>query len=364
MSFSTQILATMSGERTGPGAGLLRAGLWCASVGYRGVVGVRNGMFDAGLRSAASLGRPVISVGNITTGGTGKTPMVGELARRLLQMGHRPTVLLRGYGRRADGAAESDEESLYRAIPGLTVVADSCRRRGAATALSSSQAVSVFLLDDGFQHRQAHRDADIVLIDATNPFGFGHLLPRGLMREPASGLRRADAVIVTRADQVSRERLREVEQLVARHAGRPPIATAAHVWSGFVDSNGKELPIEALRDRKVAGVCAIGNPQSFRVMLTHHARSVAFVDEFVDHHAFTTADVFAVMERATRESAEALVMTEKDWVKWRGVIASTAPARVGAQAPLVLRPRLEIRFLTGGDGVDAMLRRVVARPMV
>lgn len=356
MAPSTDILATMSGRRIGSYASVCRAVMWGASFGYRAAVAARGVMFDMNLRSASPLGKPTISVGNITTGGTGKTPMVIELARRMLAMGERPAVLLRGYGKR--GGATSDEEALYRQVKGLEVMADPCRRCGAARVLASSPGVSVFLLDDGFQHRQAHRDLDLVLIDATNPLGFGYMLPRGLLREPASALRRADATIVTRADQVTPDRLREVEQLVTRHAGRPPTATAAHSWAGFVDAEGATLPIDALRERRVAAVCAIGNPDAFRAMLTKHVREVASMNVFPDHHPFTLAELRTVIDTAAKVSAEALVMTEKDWVKWR-TLSEHGAAIQGV--PGVLRPRLEMRFLTGGEVIDALLARVVHR---
>ena len=162
------------------------------------------------------LPHPTISVGNITTGGTGKTPVVRWLAERLQEQGRRPAVLMRGY--RSEGGISDEQSLLQQQLPEIPVIANPDRVRGAADATQKQNDIDTFILDDGFQHRRVHRDFDLVLIDATAPFGFGHILPRGSLREPLSGLRRANALLITRSSQVDVNRLKEIEVELARHS--------------------------------------------------------------------------------------------------------------------------------------------------
>ncbi len=220
-------------------------------------------------------------------------------------------------------------------------------------------AVSVFLLDDGFQHRQVARDLDLVLIDATRPLGFGRLLPRGLLREPAGNLRRADAVIVSRADQIDAQELAGLDAMIRGFTGRPPIAHTAHDWSGYVTDapDGRERPADALRGHTVMGVCGIANPQAFEATLRARAGRVVAVHAFPDHHRYTGADVRAIAAEARQRGVDLLVMTEKDHVKWRQIAVSPAEA----DRP-VWRPRLTIRWLDGQDALDTLMDQRLARP--
>jgi tetraacyldisaccharide 4'-kinase len=358
------IIAVMNGQARGLRADLTRAALTCLVPGYAAAVGLRNAAFDMGLRRPHRLPRPTVSIGNITTGGTGKTPMTIELARQLAAAGHHPAVLLRGY--RVDGEGHSDEAALLaQALDGMVVVADADRRAGADEALrraaAMGRAVSVFLLDDGFQHRQVARDLDLVLLDATRPLGFGRLLPRGLLREPADNLRRAAAVIVTRADQVAAEQLTKIDSLVQQITGLRPMAHVAHVWDGLVDDAGQVHPVEALRDRTVVGLCGIANPDAFEAMLRQAGAHVLAMRTFGDHHRYTPADVRAVGELVQRSGAEMVVMTEKDHVKWRQ-IAVTGGEGSGVDPAAVRRPHLAIRWLHGREALGTLMDQRLGRP--
>ncbi|MCC7408796.1 MAG: tetraacyldisaccharide 4'-kinase [Phycisphaeraceae bacterium] len=345
----------MSGEARGPKAGLLRAGLEVLMPGYAAAVAARNAMFDHGLRSIHRLGRPTISVGNLTTGGTGKTPMVIDLARRLGERGRRPAVLLRGY--KADADQRSDEAMLLSEAlgPGMPVAANADRSRAAREVLSAGD-VDVFLLDDGFQHRQAHRDLNVVLIDALNPWGYGRLLPRGLLREPTSSLRRADAVIVTRADQVSPAALAELDRQIERHAGRPPIAHTAHGWREYLDAQGRFIPIDVVRGEPVVGVCGLANPGAFERSLRQAAADVRHCMSFPDHHAYTPADVQRIASRARQSGAAAVVTSEKDWVKLRDIDPAVW------QGLAVRRAVLGLRWLDGLETFWGLIERAVPGP--
>jgi len=345
------VIAAMRGERGGVGAAALRAGLSALVPFYAAAVAGRNTLFDWGLRRPRSLGRPVVSVGNLSTGGTGKTPMVIEMVRRLQALGARPAVLLRGY--RA-GAGGSDEAAVLSGElgPAVPIAADPSRVRAAEAVLAANPDVSVFVLDDGFQHRQVQRDLDLVLIDATDPLATAHLLPRGFLREPADNLRRASAVIITRADAAAGPDLADLDRLVTALHGREPVAHAAHRWSGLRTGSGDGVPVDGLRGQEVLAVCGIGNPGPFLAMVRAACAGCEALT-FGDHHAYTESDMAGIAARARQGSCGAIVTTEKDWVKWSAL--PRGPALL-AGAPPVYRPILTIEMLDGSDALTQLLR--------
>ncbi|MEO0586533.1 MAG: tetraacyldisaccharide 4'-kinase [Planctomycetota bacterium] len=342
------------GGQGGAGARLLRAAAGAVEPAYRAAVARRNAAFDTGRRAAADLGRPTISIGNLTAGGTGKTPMTIDIARRLVERGHRPAVLTRGY----HGGDEADE--MRAALgDGARVGVGPSRVATAAAVLADDPAVSCFVLDDGFQHRQAKRDVDVVLVDATAPFGPAELepprlIPRGMLREPMGGLSRADAVVVTRADQVAGEALERVEARIAEHHGAGPIARATMAWGALdgsaVDAEGdgggssfeREIAVERLGMLDVVAVSAIGNPGAFEATLTGHARRVIAHRRFPDHHRYTPMLLRRLLSDAKAAGAHAVVTTAKDWAKWRAVLAER-PNWVPDGLP-ILRPRVAVAF--------------------
>ncbi len=313
---------------------------------YRSVVASRNARFDDGRRATVRLPRLTLSVGNLTTGGVGKTPLVAYLCQRLQQFGHRPAVLLRGY--KAQPGQESDEAKLLAQVlgPSVPVQADPDRVRGAETVLMHRPAVDVFVLDDGFQHRRVRRDLDLVVIDCTQPFGYGHLLPRGLLREPIANLARADQVILTHADEVTTAQRWEVEALVQRHLGKPAVAHTAHQWSALRDAQGVDHPLTLLRDQPVAGLCAIGNPHAFARKLAQVCPHLVLLHALADHQHLPPALAQQLATAAREQGAAALVMTEKDYVKW--------PA--GVDGLPIYRAVLALRWLQGEAGLTTMLR--------
>ncbi|RMF46543.1 MAG: tetraacyldisaccharide 4'-kinase [Deltaproteobacteria bacterium] len=349
----------MSGKATDPAASITRIGLAALEPGYRLAVSLRNRRFDHGRRTPARLPRPVISVGNLTTGGTGKTPMVIELARRLLAMNHHPAVLMRGY--MADHpTADSDEaEELSRELgPEVPVMPNPDRVKGARQVLEEHPQVTVFLLDDGFQHRQVHRDLDIVLIDATCPFGFDHLLPRGLLREPVTGLRRADMVIVTRCDLVTPDDLATIDRQIEAVTGRPPADHTISLWTGFRDPYDHDLPADHLNNKQVVAASAIGNPAAFERMLESAAGRVLHAHRYDDHHAYTQQEIKHILADAERHQADAVVVTEKDWVKWRRILNEEVTPDLD-RVP-VIRPKLGVRLMRGGQMLNNMIDKAVS----
>ncbi len=363
-----RILDIIHGKDTSTAAQFIRVGLFAAQPFYRFAVYSRNSVFDMGLRRPTRLPRPTISVGNITTGGTGKTPMVIDLAKRLQAMGQRPAILLRGYRPQRQAAKpgkptfearsiSSDEASAMRNELGgqVEIEANPSRVAGAAAVLKRKPETSVFLLDDGFQHRQVHRDLNLALIDASFPFGGQQMLPAGLLREPLSALRRADAVVLTHADLVNLDQVAAIFAVLGRYGVALPTMRTAHAWSGFVDARDAVHSLQTMRPLKVAGVCGIGNPRQFKAMLASHFDEVTGLYELDDHQTYSPQLVRQMVEHAAQQGAKALVTTEKDWVKWKPFAsAESIPAM-----PLY-RPVLHMKYLEGEAVIDDLLRRVFA----
>ena len=307
--------AVMAGERRGVLAGAWRTAMWLPLLGYASGNALRQAAFGFGLRRAQRLPVPVICVGNLSAGGTGKTPAVIWLARELIAGGV-PRVGLVSRGYRADAAGHNDEAKLLaRALPDMPHVANRSRAAAGRELLAAHPDVACIVLDDGFSHRQLARDLDLVLIDATRPFGFGELLPRGLLREPPAALRRAHAVVLTRADQIPAAELAALRARVARHlAPGAPIAEAEHAAVGLRTLAGDDLSLAQLADSPVLAGSGIGNPAAFRRSLHAAGATVLHDHSLPDHHAWTAADVAAVNGAAASGSAT-VVVTDKDAVK-------------------------------------------------
>lgn len=309
------MLPRILGDRKG-GAGLaaIRGALSLASIPYGIAVRARAAAYGRGLIRSTRLPRPVLSVGNITVGGTGKTPVVETLARRLGDR-HRVVILMRGYASTAQG---SDEANQLRAnLPGVRVYTGANRVRRARQALREGE-VDIFLLDDGFQHLRVRRDLDIVTVDALRPFGFGRVLPRGLLREPISAIRRAQVVAITRVNQASAE---EVRRIRGRIGGIHPGALVVEfeIRSDLVRDGapGGEAPgTSPLRGEAVLPFCGIGNPDSFAASLREMGSEVDLI-VFPDHHDYRRRDIRFLEEEGRRRGATAWVTTQKDAEKVR-----------------------------------------------
>lgn len=303
-------LSVITGRRRGPLAALLRAILWAGTAVYLVLHKGRRLLYAIGLRRAFRFPCPVISVGNITAGGTGKTPFVEYLARWFARKGFRTAILARGYGRIAGGA---DDEDLFCEMELENVVRLTGRDRVASgrRALADYRA-RVLILDDGFQHYRVHRTLDIVTVDATNPFAGGKLLPRGLLREGPSALRRADLVVLTRTDQVSPEALEALRRQIG-----PAVETVHKPVQVRCLWNRRSYGVEWLRGRSVYAFCGVGNPESFRRTLESLGASIVKFRAFEDHHAYTPADLRRLNAEAQEFMAEAAVTTEKDATKLR-----------------------------------------------
>jgi tetraacyldisaccharide 4'-kinase len=293
---------------------------------YRGAVAVRRAAYRRGWMRRERLVVPVISVGNLSFGGTGKTPTVIALVRDLVRMGRRPAVLTRGYKRLDDGqavvvgpdprqtAAEVGDEPLEmaRRLPGVPVIVDADRARGGAEA--QRQGADVVLLDDGFQHLRLERDLDLVLIDSGDPWGGGRLPPLGRLREPLSALVRADAVLVTKVPAQWRPVVAEIESVLDRLAPRLQVfVSRMRPNRVYVPGDGWREP-EVLSGQRVMAFAALGRPDGFATTLSEAGAEIAVTRWFPDHHAYTDQELSELVEQAMAASAVP-VTTAKDAVK-------------------------------------------------
>lgn len=294
---------------------MARCGLGLLSWGYRCVIAVRNVLFDCGLRKPRRVSVPVISVGNLTTGGTGKTPVVAMIVELLVQLQRRPAIVSRGY-RSVDGQANDEKRVLERLCPGIPHEQNRSRFQAAESVLLNSPR-DMIVMDDGFQHRQLHRDLDVVLIDATNPFGYGSLLPRGLLREPLSALRRADLVLITRADMVSEDDCVSIERQIARSS--VPLADRmfriAFQPTGFINGAGQRMAIGDLVGQPILLVSGIGNPEAFESTCQRCGLTIVGTHWFPDHHHYTLDELVALKRQQDKLGAARVVTTLKDLVK-------------------------------------------------
>ena len=320
---------------------------------YQLGVSLRNRHYDRSPDAVRRASVPVISVGNITVGGTGKTPMVVQVVRCLRDLGRRPVILTRGY--RQQAGQQADEVLVFANELGdeVPVVVDGDRCRGARFAVRE-HAGDVLVMDDGMQHRRLHRDLNLVLIDALDPWGGGALLPAGRLREPLSSLSRADAFIVTRANQVAPEELRAVrDELIARFDRSVWLADIE--VCGLESTAGDPPAVSDLAYDTVLPVSGLGNPNTFEQLVGQLAGHTLAPLRYADHHPYGTSDVGDILARARDLGAQRVLTTTKDWVKLRPLWEASGDAlplvavRVALRLrdPDALRERLE-QLLAGG----------------
>lgn len=290
--------------------------LWPLALPYGAAVRLRARAYRMGIFRARRLEGVVISVGNLTAGGTGKTPMVLWIAERLAAEGKKAGILTRGYrGQASAEGTTSDEVQLLKVRLGDGAAFGVGADRLARGRELVGQGIRWFILDDGFQHVQLARDVDIVLVDATHPFGGGHLLPAGRLREPPRALARADIIVITRSSHAP-----AVEAAIRRDSNapvfyaRPRLDSVQDLRSGYP---GAEDP--GALQRKFYAFCGIGNPSAFLADLRGWGFQIAGHAFFPDHHRYTQQDVRDIQVRARQAGAEGTICTEKDVVNLPGV---------------------------------------------
>jgi tetraacyldisaccharide 4'-kinase len=303
----------VSGQRRGATASILRGILRLVEAPYSSAVAWRNRQYDLGRKAVERVGVPVISVGNLTLGGTGKTPLIEWLARWFRERHVRVAIVSRGFGAK-DGARNDEALELAEKLPDVPHVQNPDRVAAARAAIVEHNC-QLILLDDAFQHRRIHRDLDIVLLDALEPFGYGHLFPRGMLREPLSSLKRADVIGLSRANLVDATERKRIQSLIRTHAPSGLWIECGHAPRELRAASGNSAPLNSLAGRAVAAFCGIGNPDGFRRTLVQCGFNVAALREFPDHFAYPPAEIDSLAAWASRLSIEAVLCTQKDLVK-------------------------------------------------
>ncbi len=325
-------LETIQAGGGGLGGGVARLGLRVLSGPFWLAGRLRALLYTIGVRRTRRLPVPVLSVGNLAVGGTGKTPFVAWLAASLRARGHRPGILSRGYGKPAAGAGGlSDEGAVLRHILGddVPIREQPDRFRGGRALLERHPDVDVLLLDDGFQQRRLARDLDVVLLDATCPFGYGHLLPRGRLRESPRALKRAGIVGITRSERSADDDLGLIRGLVAAHSGAPVLQIRT-IPRGLVVHGREEAP-ETLAGRKVFATCGLGNPDAFLAFLGDLGAEVVGSRLLADHAALQESELPALLAEARQAGAELVVLTRKDAVKLARLPSGFAVLDIGIE---------------------------------
>ncbi|MEW6599372.1 MAG: tetraacyldisaccharide 4'-kinase [Nitrospirota bacterium] len=313
----------------------------------------------------ARLPAKVISIGNMTLGGTGKTPAVIALAQEAKRRGHNPCILTRGYRGKAKDISfvsrgegpllsplDAGDEAYLMAetLKRITIIKGKDRFRAGIAALDNSQLAIVnlqgpplFILDDGFQHWKLYRDVDVLLIDATNPFGNGKLFPEGIMREPFSAMSRAHIIVLTKADLAAEGVLTETIRKIKQNNREAPIFTASHKPAGLITASGETKGLDTLQGRGIYALSGIANPAHFHATLTSAVARIEKSMNFRDHHIYSQKDMDKIMSDADGLD---IVTTEKDLVKLRKL---DMPEKLSA---------LKIEFSVDNEFYDVIFRMI------
>jgi tetraacyldisaccharide 4'-kinase len=350
----------VSGHIKGWTATVLRTALAIAAKIYSLIIRLRNLLYDKQVLKTHHNNAIVISIGNITLGGTGKTPLVIWLCNYLHQQNLSCAVLTRGYKTHTKRNTKSSESPdtitdepavLSENCPQVEIIVDPDRVAGAAKAIEKFGA-KVLIMDDGFQHRRLARDMDIVIIDATQPFGFEKIFPAGLLREPLTSLRRADAVVITRCDQISETELRKIENKLRAVNPNILIAQSIHAPVNIKSADNAETTIERLKGSKIYAFCGIGNPNTFFNTIEALGAEITGSKVYNDHYQYTQASLADIYTQARHTGADLILTTQKDWTK----IKRLKPDKKDIQLAYLA---VEIKFITARDRLTCLIKDTV-----
>jgi len=371
-----KIIQQKGADQNQPGAvRLLLALLWCLSKVFQVVVSLRYLLYEIGVLRRFPLGCQVISIGNVTAGGTGKTPVTEIFARELTKAGRKVAILSRGYRRKeapwwqrifkdviekpvvvsdgrqilVDAATGGDEPYMLAAnLPGVCVLVDRNRVKSGRYAISR-YGCDTLILDDGFQYQRLKHSHEVVLVDSTNPIGNGHMLPRGILREPAKHLARADVVFITKCsgDQS------DIRRLVQRYNPRAEIIECRHaprllkdVWSR------EELPLDWLKGKTLTTLSGIAVPQGFEDSLRKLGARVIWCERYADHHRYDSSEIIFALNKTADLHADALITTEKDAVRFPRLETTPVPCYY---------LRVDIEILKGAENFTAAVDHICNR---
>ncbi|MFM7103207.1 MAG: tetraacyldisaccharide 4'-kinase [Verrucomicrobiota bacterium] len=384
----TYLLDVIFQQRPGKKAAAIRGTLLGLSQVFAGAVKARRFLYDVRIFRDATLGVQVIAVGNLTVGGTGKTPVVEKFARSLQDAGRRVAILSRGYrslpkpfhqrladkfllredttpprvvsdghSLLLDSLSAGDEPYMLAAnLKDVVVLVDKDRVKAGRYAVEKF-GCDTLLLDDGFQYwKLAGRRTDVVLVDSQQPWGNGHLLPRGTLREPPSHLTRADVVFLTKVDRGTPEKSIQVNELrarVARLNPRAELVECVHHPLYFEELfTGQQAGLDLLQGRRVASLSGIAQPESFESKLTELGANIVLARRFADHHRFSQQEVLEAINRAKKRRAEILITTQKDAVRFPKLDRRDLP---------IYFMRVEIKITAGAESFADCVRRICFR---
>jgi len=360
----------ISGASSGLGAALLRFFLGIAAQVYSTAIGLRNFLYSKGWLKTYRANAAVISIGNITTGGTGKTPLVIRFCKFLQQKEVRCAVLTRGYKTHTQKRATSNEQRaaktdepaiLAESCPQAKVIVNPNRVEGADEAVNKFGA-KVLIMDDGFQHRRLQRDLDIVTIDGTCPFGYGKVLPAGLLREPVTALKRADAVVVTRCDQTAESELAQLEVKLQQVNPDMIIARSIHAPVCAKSIGRKEIALEELKAKEIFAFCGIGNPDAFLNTIKNIGANLVGSKIYNDHYHYTDSDIARILEEARHLKADLILSTQKDWFSSPlSAICNASNEQRAARYDIPFAYlAIELRFISGEDKITQLIEDALA----
>ena len=351
--------------------GLLKA----FSFAFAAAVGVRYFLYRTGLIRRYPLGIQVISIGNVTAGGTGKTPVTEIFARTLAAEGRKVAILSRGYRRKEapwwrrmftqvidpplvvsdgrhvllDSATGGDEPYMLASnLPGVAVVVDRNRVKAGRYAIKRL-GCDTLILDDGFQYQKLKHSVEVVLVDSTNPFGNGNMLPRGILREPARHLKRADIIFLTKC----RGDVSAVRDEIRRYNTKAEIVECNHSPKSLKDVwSREEYPLSWLQGKTMCTLSGIASPKGFENSLRRLGAKVVWCERYADHHRYDSSEILYALNRTADMGADALVTTEKDAVRFPRF--ETTPVRC-------LYLRIAIEILSGAESFASIINRICFR---
>ncbi|MGR3178243.1 MAG: tetraacyldisaccharide 4'-kinase [Candidatus Anammoxibacter sp.] len=327
VSFKNRYLSVINGQWKGIIPNSIKLLLVFISYLYRGILALRELFYQKDFIKKTTLPVPIISIGNITLGGTGKTPLVEHIAVYIKKKGKKVAILSRGYGAKKKKQNKSlevynDEYLMLREnLTDIPNVINSNRVLSGRKAIKEYHA-DCLLLDDGFQHHRLNRTLDIVIINALNPFGYDCVFPGGFLRESLRNLKRADLFIIAHSNLCSNNELTNLKDRLNRYNNGIPIVETTHQPVNIENINdGTILPVEWLKEKRIYAFCAIGNPESFSKCLANQGAKITKFKPFLDHYFYTKDELEEIIKDAEHAGVEAIVITQKDKVKILEVLA-------------------------------------------
>ncbi|NQT90823.1 MAG: tetraacyldisaccharide 4'-kinase [Candidatus Omnitrophica bacterium] len=315
---------------SGPFGLMLKAGLVFLSLFYLLAINLRLAFYGFGIFKGAQLKVPVISIGNLTWGGTGKTPLVEAICSYFKAQGKKVCLLTRGYG-------GDEDKALAENMPGVSVLAGKDRVKNAR--IKEQEAVpDIFVLDDGFQHLRIKRALDIVVVNGADPFGSGLLIPAGILREPVSHLFRADLIIITKTDLVSGDALARIKKVILKAKPGIEILESMHQPVSFYSNKSKEITLESIRGKNVCAVAGLGDNASFLKTLECLGVKIESSLLYMDHHDYKEYDFDDIISVCNHKKIDTVVTTQKDWVKLKRLVPDSCKLEF-----LVLRIKLKVK---------------------